>query len=104
MVADFRIFFVVVGILFLLSLLCWSPRVGAFFVVFVVLVWFALRGRVDPNISNFSCFFVVAFFSVWLLVFKCFCFWGHLVCLVCCAGFPRVGAFLVVLLFSFGLL
>ena len=42
----------------------------------------------------FFLLFVIAFFSVWLLVFKCFCFLGHFVCLVCWAGFPRVGAFL----------
>ena len=40
--------------------------------------------------------FVVAFISVWLLVFKCFCFLGHFVYLVCCAGFPFVGAVLIV--------
>ena len=39
--------------------------------------------------------FVVAFISVWLMVFKCFCFLGHFVYLVCCAGFPFVGAVLV---------
>ena len=39
--------------------------------------------------------FVVAFISVWLLVLKCFCFLMHFVYLVCCAGFPFVGAVLV---------
>ena len=33
---------------------------------------------------------------MWLLVFKCFCFLGHFVYLVCCAGFPFVGAVLIV--------
>ena len=72
------------------------PFVGAVLIGFVAIVWFALRGMVDLNLSIYLfLLFVVVFFSVWLLIFKYFCFLLYFVYLVCCVGFPFVGAVLV---------
>ena len=56
------------------------PFVGAVLVTFVVIVWFALRGRVDLNMSNFSCLLLLLFsmcaccsLPYFLLIYFCFC-------------------------------